>query len=92
MKFFGPDGKLIYKTEEEEEDLTNFNLNKRQIEALTKMTNENYKFSYKTYCEYFNISKSTCKRDLNDLLTKKLIKESFIDKTKIFYVENWGSH
>ena len=73
-------------------DLKKYNLNKRQLEAITKMTNENIKFTYKNYCEYFNVSKSTCRRDLDDLVMKKLIKKGLNNMTNIFYVENEGYH
>lgn len=66
------------------DDLTKYNLNKRQLEAFTKMINEKYIFNYKSYCEYFNISKSTAKRDLLDLLDKNLLKEKLFLKILIF--------
>ena len=83
LKFYGPDGKLIFESKNYE-DLSQYNLNKRQLDAFTKMVNENFVFNYKTYCEHFNVSKSTAKRDLNGLLDKKLIKRKLIGKNSNF--------
>jgi len=83
VRFFGPDGKLIYESKNYQ-DLSIYNLNKRQLEAYTKMVNEKQVFNYKKYCEYFNISKSTAKRDLQDLLEKNLVKKELIGKSSNF--------
>ena len=87
VRFFGPDGKLIYENKNYQ-DLSVYNLNKRQIEAYTKMVNEKYVFNYKDYCEYFNVSKSTSKRDLNDLVDKDLVKRELNGKFSNFSEKN----
>ena len=87
VRFFGPDGKLIYKKENESynfKDLTEYNLNERQLEALRKIVNEKFVFTYKTYCKYFNVSRTTSRRDLDDLVEKKLIKNIKLGKEKNF--------
>lgn len=44
------------------EDYKKFNLKDRQIDALLTMKNEEAKFTYNSYMEQYNISKSTAKR------------------------------
>ena len=72
----GPNGKLILTDKYLKKDNINLNdykLNKRQVEALKMMCNESKIFTYKTYADYFNISLTTSKRDLNDLLNQELV-------------------
>ena len=72
----GPDGKLIVcdkYVKKERVDLKDYNLNKRQIDALMLMCNENEIVTYDTYSKHFNISITTSKRDLNDLVKKELV-------------------
>ena len=70
----GPNGKLILpKHLDKHVNFNGLNLNERQISALEKMYAENIKFSHKTYSKLFDISLATAKRDLVDLLDKKLI-------------------
>ena len=83
----GPNGKLIVTEkylQDEGQDLTVYNLNKRQIEALTLMYNENLKFSYKDYSNRFNISLTTAKRDLQYMVDEKVIKKYTEGNIKIF--------
>ena len=72
----GPNGKLIVSdkyVKKDHVDLKDYNLNKRQIDALMLMCNENEIFTYDTYSKHFNISITTSKRDLNDLVKKELV-------------------
>ena len=83
----GPNGKLIVTkkhTLEEGFDLSEYNLNKRQLESLKLMYNENVKFTHKSYSERFNISLTTSKRDLQDLVDKGVIKKYTEGNVKIF--------
>lgn len=88
----GPNGKLITPTLNEEafiNNLSEHNLNQRQINAMLKFYNsEDIEFSYDSYSKYFNISKSTSKRDLNDLFNKKLINKKTTNRQKIFYINH----
>ena len=69
--------------------LSEHNLNQRQINAMLKFYNsEDIEFSYDSYSKYFNISKSTSKRDLNDLFNKKLINKKTTNRQKIFYINH----
>ncbi len=70
----GPDGKLILpKNILEYVNLNDFGLNDRQMAALEKMNNDQVEFTYNGYCEMFDVSVTTSKRDLNDLADKDLI-------------------
>lgn len=83
----GPNGKLIIpKNILEYVNLNEFNLNQRQISALDKMNNDKIEFSYKTYSETFNISITTSKRDLNDLVDKNLIYRKKIKNINKYYI------
>ena len=79
----GPNGKLIVKDRhfnEEGINLNEYNLNKRQLEALTLMINKNIIFTYKSYSKQFNISITTSKRDLQELYDKNLVNKYNGDK------------
>lgn len=90
VRFYGPNGRLIYESKNYE-DLSKYNLNKRQLDAFTMMVNEKITFNYNSYCKQFNVSKSTAKRDLNVLLDNNLIKRKLIGKNSNFYVsENYS--
>ena len=82
----GPNGKLILPQNATAEDYKKFNLKDRQIDALLKMKNEEAKFTYNSYMEQYNISKSTAKRDLRYLEEQKLIRKLMIDKQYHFFV------
>ena len=82
----GPNGRLILPKNATAEDYKKFNLNDRQIDALLKMKNDDAKFTYKSYVELYNISKSTAKRDLRSLEEQKLIRKLMIDKKYYFFV------
>lgn len=90
VKFYGPNGKLIYnrkcKTYNREE-LSKYDLNNRQLEALRIMYNQKYVFTYKRYCEYFDVSRTTSRRDLDDLFQKDLVKLVKLGKEKNFSVD-----
>ncbi|RAP44235.1 MAG: hypothetical protein BZ135_08655 [Methanosphaera sp. rholeuAM6] len=83
----GPNGKLIVTEKHLQEkaiDLSKYNLNKRQLESVTLMFNENIKFTYKSYSKHFDVSLTTSKRDLQDMVNKKLIKKYDEDNVKKF--------
>ena len=83
----GPNGKLIVTDrhlQEEANDLSEYNLNKRQLLAVTLMFNEVVKFTHKTYARYFEVSLTTAKRDLQDLVDKRLINKYDVDNIKTF--------
>jgi predicted HTH transcriptional regulator len=54
-------------------NLKDLGLKDRQISALTLMVNNKISFSLKEYEKYFNVSRYTASRDLNDLFEKGLI-------------------
>nr|WP_315969431.1 DeoR family transcriptional regulator [Methanobrevibacter oralis] len=68
------------------DDFKEFNLNDRQIDALLKMNNENMSFTYKSYENQYDISKSTAKRDLSNLMSHNLIRRIIIDQTYYFMI------
>lgn len=83
----GPNGKLIVTEkhlQEESLDLSHYNLNKRQIEAVTLMYNEGIKFTYKSYAQHFNVSLTTSKRDLQVLVDKELTNKHDVEGIKTF--------
>ena len=83
----GPNGKLIYTDkhlQQESIDLSKYDLNKRQCDALKLMLNEGVIFTYKSYSEHFNVSLTTSKRDLHHLLDLNLIIKQNNSKTKKF--------
>ena len=83
----GPNGKLIVTEkhlQEEGLDLNHYNLNKRQIEAVTLMYNEGIKFTYKSYAKHFNVSLTTSKRDLQVLVDKELTNKHDVGGVKTF--------
>lgn len=82
----GPNGNLILPKDATTEDFKEYKLNDRQIDALLKMKNEETKFTYNSYMNQYNISKSTAKRDLKQLEEKKLIRKLMIDKKYYFFV------
>ena len=70
----GPNGKLILpKNIEQHINLIGLKLNERQMAALEKIGIESMVFTYNIYAELFDVSVTTSKRDLNDLVDKKLI-------------------
>ena len=83
----GPNGELIVTEKHINEkiiDLNDFNLNKRQIKAVTDMTNENLIYTYDSYSKEFGVSLTTSKRDLEDLLDKELVIKYNNSKVKRF--------
>ena len=83
----GPNGELILpKNMGEHIKFNGFELNKRQITALEQMFDKNINFSHKTYAEFFNISLTTSKRDLIDLLQKELVSKKKIKNTYWYYI------
>lgn len=82
----GPHGKLILPANAVVDDFKEFNLNDRQIDALLKMNNENMSFTYKSYENQYDISKSTAKRDLSNLMSHNLIRRIIVDQTYYFMI------
>lgn len=83
----GPNGKLIVTEKhlkEDSIDLSGYNLNKRQLEAVTVMFNEGVKFTYKSYAQHFNVSLTTSKRDLQSLVDQNLINKYDVEGVKTF--------
>ena len=83
----GPNGELIVTEKhigEKVIDLSDFNLNKRQIKALTSMNNENLIYTYNSYSDEFDVSLTTSKRDLEDLIDKGLVIKHNNSKIKKF--------
>lgn len=83
----GPNGKLIVTEKhlkEDSIDLSGYNLNKRQLEAVTVMFNEGVKFTYKSYAQHFNVSLTTSKRDLQSLVDQNLINKYDVESVKTF--------
>ena len=83
----GPNGKLIATEKhlkKDSIDLSGYNLNKRQLEAVTVMFNEGVKFTYKSYAQHFNVSLTTSKRDLQGLFNQKLINKYDVEGVKTF--------
>lgn len=88
--FWGPNGALIYPEEAMDNnvlDLTKVGLNDRQIRALSRIVNEKVKYSYERYSNEFDVSKSTSKRDLNDLAKKGLVIENKSNRRNYYFVE-----
>ena len=83
----GPNGKLIVKDkhlQKERDDLSKYNLNERQLEAIKLMFNENVKFTHKSYSQQFNVSLTTSKRDLQSLVEKELINKYDVNNVKTY--------
>ena len=83
----GPDGELIvtdYHLQKENIDLSELNLNKRQLKAIKMMFDDNIKFRHKTYSEEFNVSITTSKRDLQYMVEKGLINKYENNHVKIY--------
>ena len=83
----GPNGKLIVTEKhlkDESVDLSDYDLNKRQLEAVTLMFNEGIKFTYKSYAQHFNVSLTTSKRDLQSLVDLELINKYDVGSVKTF--------
>lgn len=83
----GPCGKLIVTEKHlmnNSVDLTSYNLNKRQLDAISLMFNEGAKFTYKSYSQHYDVSLTTSKRDLNGLLDKNLVNKYDVDNVKTF--------
>lgn len=83
----GPNGKLIVTEKhlkKDSIDLSGYNLNKRQLEAVTVMFNEGVKFTYKSYAQHFNVSLTTSKRDLQSLVDQNLINKYDVESVKTF--------
>ena len=89
----GPCGKLIVTDKhlkDESVDLTSYDLNQRQLDAVTLMYNEGVKFTYKSYAEHFKVSLTTSKRDLQSLLDKELVNKYDVDNFKTFTSNGLG--
>lgn len=87
VKFFGPNGKLIYIKENksyDRETLSKYNLNDRQLDAFNKMVNERFVFTYNSYSDFFNVSRASSRRDLNDLVDKGLVRLTRLGKENNF--------
>ena len=83
----GPNGKLILPKNIKQHIKSNdLNLNNRQITALEKMFSENINFSHKSYSEFFDISSTTSKRDLSELLEKELIYRKKIKNSYCYFI------
>ncbi len=82
----GPNGKLILPQNPTAKDFEKYGLNNRQIDALLKMKNEDAQFTYESYLNQYDISKSTAKRDLRMLEEKRLVRKLIIDKKYYFFV------
>ena len=83
----GPNGKLIVRERHLQEntlDLSKYNLNNRQLDAVALMYNDGVKFTYKNYAEQFNVSLTTSKRDLQYLVEQELINKYDVDNIKTF--------
>lgn len=87
VKFYGPDGKLIYNKKNKSynfKDLSKYDLNDRQMEAIRKMVNEKAVFTYNSYSKNFNVSRHVSRLDLNDLVEKGLVKLTKLGKENNF--------
>ena len=83
----GPNGKLILpKNMAQYIKFNGFQLNKRQISALEKMFNEEVSFSHKSYAEFFDISLTTSKRDLTDLIEKEWVSKKKIKNVYWYHI------
>ncbi len=83
----GPNGKLILpKHINKHVKFNALKLNDRQLSALEKMGNESVEFTYNSYSELFDVSITTSKRDLNDLVDKELINTKKIKNTNHYYI------
>ena len=83
----GPNGKLIVTEkhlQEDSLDLSHYNLNKRQMEAVALMCNEGIKFNYKSYAQHFKVSLTTSKRDLQVLVNNELANKYDVGGVKTF--------
>lgn len=67
--------KLLSNKKGSIENLKDHGLKKRQINALSLMTNEDKVFTYSKYNQEFNVSRSTSERDLNELVDKGFIRK-----------------
>lgn len=79
VTFHGPKEKILdlipSVPKERRINLEELGLNKRQIEALRLMVNENKRLTNKYYCGLFNVSRQTATRDLVDLVDKNMVSE-----------------
>lgn len=83
----GPNGKLILpKNIEQHINLIGLKLNERQMAALEKMGIESMVFTYNIYAELFDVSVTTSKRDLNDLVDKKLINSKKVKNILLYLI------
>ena len=83
----GPSGKLIVTEKHLKDnsvDLTGYDLNKRQLDAISLMFNEGANFTYKSYAQHFDVSLTTSKRDLQSLVDKNLVNKYDVDNVKTF--------
>ena len=65
-------------------DLTDLGLNKRQIDILTKITNDNVSMSYEDHIQMFGKSKPTAERDFSKLVKLNLVKRNKKNK-KVYF-------
>ncbi len=83
----GPNGKLIIpKNIEQQVKLRGLKLNERQISVLEKLSNDSIELTYNMYAKLFNVSVTTSKRDLNDLVDKNLINIKKVKNTNYYYI------
>lgn len=83
----GPNGKLIVTEKHLQEkslDLSSYDLNKRQLDAVEAMFNEGIKFTYKSYAQHFDVSLTTSKRDLQSLVEKELVNKYDVEGVMTF--------
>lgn len=77
VQFYGPGENILDLVsnipEDRKIDLKELGLEKRQIEALIMMVNEEVVFTNTLYREIFGVSKSTAVRDLNALVNSKQV-------------------
>ena len=59
-------------------------MNKRQIDILTKITNDNISMSYEDHIALFGKSKPTAERDFSKLLKLNLVKRDIKNK-KVYF-------
>ncbi len=65
-------------------NLKDLGLNRRQIDILTRITNNNVSMTYDDHIKMFNTSKPTAERDFRKLLELNLVKKSIVNKKALF--------